>query len=60
MSSINHKYKIEIVSGDRNISITTYRQKKFKDDNDILRYLKIIGKALRLPSVDLKSIELIR
>lgn len=59
MDKTGYKYKISMVSGDRDISTIVYRQKRFDDDEDMLRCINIIGLALKLPSVDIKSVELI-
>lgn len=59
MGTFNFIYKIKLKSNTEKFYLTVYKQKEFKNEDDINRYISSMIKTLSLPSdVELESVEL--
>lgn len=59
LGTFNFIYKIKLKSNTEKFYLTVYKQKEFKNEDDINRYISSMIKTLSLPSdVELESVEL--
>jgi len=59
LSAFNFIYKIKLKSNTEKLYLTVYKQKEFKNEDDVNRYVSSMIKTLSLPSdLELENIEL--